>query len=177
MYSYLAGKESINGSGNARFWPSQPGDFKNQHLLPQQQVSKKHIIDSPPCRFYQYKLSHIYETHWILLIYKDNEKWNPHVPRNISFLFCFSKERSLITLKSKSAQSPEKTFSIHPVSSHNRAKFFPLKSKQKKITAIGTWNFRAWVAHPGQNGRLSSDFIVKTFWPMRIEYQIMRHIF
>ena len=28
--SYLAGKESIVGSGNARFWRSQPGDFKNQ---------------------------------------------------------------------------------------------------------------------------------------------------
>ena len=31
------------------FWPSQPGDFKNQHLLPRQQVSKNHIIDGPPC--------------------------------------------------------------------------------------------------------------------------------
>jgi hypothetical protein len=33
------------------FWPSQPGGFKNQHLLPRQQVSKNHIIDSPPCMF------------------------------------------------------------------------------------------------------------------------------
>ena len=30
-------------------WPSQPGDFKNQHLQPRQQVSKNHIIDGPPC--------------------------------------------------------------------------------------------------------------------------------
>jgi hypothetical protein len=34
------------------FWPSQPGDFKNQHLLPWQQVSKNHIIDGPPCTFF-----------------------------------------------------------------------------------------------------------------------------
>ena len=34
------------------FWPSQPGDFKNQHLLPWQQVSKNHIIDGPPCTLY-----------------------------------------------------------------------------------------------------------------------------
>ena len=34
----------------ADFWPSQPGDFKNQHLqLPRQQVLKNHIIDGPPC--------------------------------------------------------------------------------------------------------------------------------
>ena len=26
--------------GNANCWPSHPGDFKNQHLLPHQQVSK-----------------------------------------------------------------------------------------------------------------------------------------
>jgi hypothetical protein len=44
-------QESINGSGNARFWPGQPGDFKNQHLLPRQQVSKNHIIDGPPCTY------------------------------------------------------------------------------------------------------------------------------
>jgi hypothetical protein len=31
------------------FWPSQPGEFKNQHLLLRQQVSKNHIIDGPPC--------------------------------------------------------------------------------------------------------------------------------
>jgi hypothetical protein len=31
------------------FWPSQPGDFKNQHLLPRQQVLKNHIIDGSPC--------------------------------------------------------------------------------------------------------------------------------
>ena len=49
--SYLAGKGSISRSGNARFWPSQPGDFRNQHLLPQQQVWKNHIIDGPPCRY------------------------------------------------------------------------------------------------------------------------------
>ena len=49
--NYLAGKESINGSGNARFWPSQPGEFKYQHLLPLQQVSKNHIFDGPPCRY------------------------------------------------------------------------------------------------------------------------------
>jgi hypothetical protein len=47
--SYLAGKESINRSGNSKFWPSQSGDFKKQHLLPRQQVSKNHIIDNPPC--------------------------------------------------------------------------------------------------------------------------------
>ena len=46
--SYLAGKGSIVGSGNARFWPSQQEDFKNQQLLPWQQVPKNHIIDGPP---------------------------------------------------------------------------------------------------------------------------------
>jgi hypothetical protein len=35
------------------FWPSQPGDFKNQHLLPRQQVSKNHIIDGPPCTLWK----------------------------------------------------------------------------------------------------------------------------
>ena len=41
----------------ADFWPSQPGDFKNQHLLPRQQVSKNHIIDGPPCTSIVDKLS------------------------------------------------------------------------------------------------------------------------
>jgi hypothetical protein len=49
-------KESINGSGNARLWPSQPEDFKNQHLLPRQQVSKNHIIDGPPCIYYEHEM-------------------------------------------------------------------------------------------------------------------------
>ena len=41
------------------YWPSQPGDFKNQHLLPWQQVSKNHIIDSPPCNYHFRSLGRI----------------------------------------------------------------------------------------------------------------------
>ena len=49
--SYLVVKNLLMDLEMADFWPSQPGDFKNQHLQPRQQVSKNHIIDGPPCNF------------------------------------------------------------------------------------------------------------------------------
>ena len=32
-----------------KFWSSQAGNIKNQHLLPSQQMAKNYIIDGPPC--------------------------------------------------------------------------------------------------------------------------------
>jgi len=70
-------------------------------------------------------------------------KWNPHVPRNISFWFYFSKERSLVTLKSKSAQSPRQVLAYIQFQVTIGPNSFHVKSKQKKITEIETRDFRS----------------------------------
>ena len=65
-------------------------------------------------------------------------KWNPHVPKNISFWFFF-KRKKFDNPKVQISSKPHTTFSIHPVSIPNRAKFFPSEIEtNKKITGI--WN-------------------------------------
>ena len=62
--------------------------------------------------------------------YTNIMKWNPHVPKK--FLILFFKRKKFDNPKVQISSKPDTTFSIHPVSSRNRAKFFPCEIETKK---------------------------------------------
>ena len=96
-------------------------------------------------------------------------KWNPHVPKNISFFFIlilFIKRKKFDNPKVQISSKPKTIFSIHPVSRRNRAKFFPCEIKINKKSRVLERRFlETWVAQPEPNGRIFFHFTVKTFWP------------
>merc|ERR1711971_364699 len=124
-------------------------------------------------------ISHIYETHWIQLIYKDNEMKSP-CPKKHKFFFIlilFIKRKKFDNPKVQFSSKPKTIFSIHPVSRRNRAKFFPCEIKINKKSRVLERRFlETWVAQPEPNGRIFFLFTVKTFAVYvipQIEYKII----
>ena len=66
-----------------------PEDFKNQHLLPQQQVAKNYIIDGPPCVCIRFniRLSFFLSIRYICTI---SNVWFAHFFSKYIFMFLFS---------------------------------------------------------------------------------------
>ena len=93
-------------------------------------------------------------------------KWNPHVPKNISFFFIlilFIKRKKFDNPKVQISSKPKTIFSIHPVSRRNRAKLFPCEIKINKKSRVLERRFlETWVPQPEPNGRIFFHFTVKT---------------
>ena len=101
-------------------------------------------------------------------------KWNPHVPKTPSFLFYLSKERSLITLKSKSAQSPRHLLAYIQFQVTVGPKSILVKSKQ--TTVIRSQVFRNLGSSVWAKWQTFLSFYsqnILTYAIPQIEYQII----